>query len=496
MDNFPLGAGTTPARGEDASMADLRAVPLCVDCDGTLIRTDLLYEGLLLLVKQAPLALLLLPLWLLRGKAYFKQRVAERVAFRWDSLPYRERVLELMRAARAAERPVLLATASPKAWADGIAAHVGSVTQVLATDQGHNLRGPAKAARLAELYGPRGFDYAGNDSHDVPVWAGARSAIVVSSSPSLLARARAVAEVQEVVEDDRAGPLAWLKMIRVHQWLKNLLVFLPFVAAHRLDSTESLVRATLAFAAFCLCASAVYVINDLLDLDSDRRHVRKRNRPLAAGRIPVAHAIVAAPLLLAGSLALALFLPPLLLLVLGCYFAMTLAYSLRLKRQVIVDVLLLAALYTMRLLAGAAATSVVPSFWLLAFSMFLFLSLALVKRYSELKVTLAQSQQSAAGRGYRVADLPVLMALGVSAGMASVMVLALYINDPETRRLYPSTTWLWLVPTLMLYWVSRVWMKTHRDEIDDDPVVWAVRDWQSLLTVVLLGICFALASRG
>ena len=473
-------------------MTELRAVPLCVDCDGTLIRTDLLHEGLLLLVKQAPMALLLLPFWLLRGKAYFKQRVAERVAFRWESLPYRQRVLELMQAARAEERPVLLATASPRAWAEGIAAHVGSVTQVVATEDGHNLRGPAKAARLTELYGPRGFDYAGNDGHDLAVWAGARSAIVVSSSPTLVARARAVSEVQEVVPDERAGPLAYLKMIRVHQWLKTLLVFVPMVAAHRLGSADSLLRATLAFAAFCLCASAVYVINDLLDLDADRRHVRKRNRPLAAGRIPVLHAIVAAPLLLAG--ALALLLPPALLLVLGGYFLMTMAYSLRLKRQVIVDVLLLAALYTMRLLAGAVATAVVPSFWLLAYSMFLFLSLALVKRYSELKVTLAQSQQVAVGRGYWVADLPVLMALGVSAGMASVLVLALYINDPETRRLYPGTLWLWLVPTLMLYWVSRVWMKTHRDEIDDDPVVWAVRDWQSLLTVALLGFCFVAAS--
>jgi len=474
--------------------ASMRAVPLCVDCDGTLIRTDLLHEGLLLLVKQAPLALLLLPFWLLRGKAHFKRRVAERVTFRWESLPYRQRVLELMQAARAEERPVLLATASPKAWADGIAAHVGNVTQVVATEDGHNLRGPAKLARLTELYGAHGFDYAGNDRHDVAVWAGARSAIVVSSSPALVARARAVTEVQEVVPDERAGPLAYLKMIRVHQWLKNLLIFLPMVGAHRLGSADSLLRATLAFAAFCLCASAVYVINDLLDLDADRQHVRKRDRPLAAGRIPVAHAIVAAPLLLAGALALALLLPPALLLVLGAYFVMTMAYSLRLKRQVIVDVLLLAALYTMRLLAGAVATSVVASFWLLAFSMFLFLSLALVKRYSELKVTLAQSQQAAAGRGYRVDDLPVLMALGVSAGMAAVLVLALYINDPETRRFYPSTRWLWLVPTLMLYWVSRVWMKTHRDEIDDDPVVWAVRDWQSLLTVVLLGICFVAAS--
>lgn len=476
-------------------MAESRAIPLCVDCDGTLIRTDLLHEGLLLLVKQAPLALLLLPLWLLRGKAHFKQQVAARVAFRWQSLPYRERVIELMASARAEQRPVVLATASPRVWAEGIAAHVGGVSQVVATEDGLNLRGPAKAARLAELCGARGFDYIGNDGNDVPVWASSRSAIVVSSNPGLIARAREVAKVKEVVPDERAGILAYLKMIRVHQWTKNLLILVPMAAAHRLGATDSLTSAGLAFFAFCLCASAVYVINDLLDLDADREHVRKRNRPLAAGRIPVAHAIVAAPLLLAGSLALALFLPPTLLLVLGAYFAMTMVYSLRLKRQVIVDVLLLAALYTMRLLAGAVATAVVPSFWLLAFSMFLFLSLALVKRYSELKVTLAQSQQAAAGRGYRVADLPVLMALGVSAGMAAVLVLALYINDPETRRLYPGTLWLWLVPTLMLYWVSRVWMKTHRDEIDDDPVVWAVRDWQSLLTVVLLGACFVAASR-
>ena len=201
------------------------------------------------------------------------------------------------------------------------------------------------------------------------------------------------------------------------------------------------------------------------------------------------------PVLLAASVALAMLLTPSLLLVLGVYFAMTLAYSLRLKRQVIVDVLLLAALYTMRIIAGAVATLVTPSFWLLAFSMFLFLSLAIVKRYSELKVTLAQSKHAAAGRGYWTADLPVLMALGVSAGMASVLVLALYINDPETRRFYPGTFWLWLVPPLMLYWVSRIWMKTHRDEIDDDPVVFAVKDWQSLVTVVLLGICFFAASR-
>ena len=469
-------------------------VPLCVDCDGTLIKTDLLHEGLLLMAKQAPLSLLQLPVWLLRGKAFVKQRVAEKVHFDWNTLPFTPRVLELIREARAAQRTVVLATASPRAWGDAIAAHVGMFDRVVATDGERNLSGSAKADSLVGSYGVQGFDYIGNGHSDLPVWAQARQAIVVSSSGSLIRAARDAAQVGEVVPVERAGALAYLKMIRVHQWLKNLLVAVPLATAHLVGSGESVLRAVLAFVAFSLCASAVYLVNDLLDLDADRQHVRKRNRPLAAARIPVHHAALLAPLLLIASVAISLALPGAFLSVLTGYFAMTLAYSFRLKRQVVVDVILLAALYTTRIVAGAVAVAATPSFWLLAFSMFFFLSLAIVKRYSEMRVVLEQSKQTAAGRGYAVTDLPVLMALGVSAGMAAVLVLALYINEPETRRLYPETVWLWFVLPLILYWVSRVWMKTHRGEIDDDPVVFAVRDWQSLLTVVLAGICFALAA--
>lgn len=469
-------------------------VPLCVDCDGTLIKTDLLHEGLLLMAKQAPLSLLHLPFWLLRGKAFLKQRVAEKVRFDWSTLPYTPRVLELIREARSNERAVVLATASPKAWGDAIAAHVGLFDRVVATEGDKNLSGSDKAASLVGSYGKGGFDYIGNGRSDLPVWAQSRHAIVVSSSESLLRAAGGAPKVAEVVPVDRAGPLAYVKMIRVHQWLKNLLVGVPLASAHMLASVESVGRGVLAFAAFCLCASAVYLMNDLLDLDADRQHIRKRNRPLAAGRIPVHQAALLAPLLLLTSVAISLALPAAFLLVLAAYFAMTLAYSFRLKRQVIVDVILLAALYTTRIVAGAVAVSVTPSFWLLAFSMFLFLSLAIVKRYSEMRLTLQQSKQTAAGRGYAVSDLPVLMSLGVSAGMAAVLVLALYINEPDTRRLYPDTVWLWFVPPLILYWVSRVWMKTHRGEIDDDPVVFAVRDWQSLLTVSLAAVCFILAA--
>lgn len=286
------------------------------------------------------------------------------------------------------------------------------------------------------------------------------------------------------------------QLLRVHQWLKNILVFVPLLAAHRLTYRGSFAAAAEAFVAFCCCASAVYAFNDVLDRESDRQHASKRHRPIAAGKIPVRQALGIALLLLTIAAVLAWRVSGLFVLTLGVYFALTSAYSLRLKRQIIVDVMLLAALYTIRVLAGAVATLVVPSFWLLAFSMFLFLSLAVVKRYSEMLLTLSEDKQYAAGRGYSVKDMPVLLSLGISTGTAAIVVLALYINDPTTSGLYPATFWLWLVPPLMLYWISRVWMKAHRGELHDDPVIFAARDWQSIVTAVLGALCFAAAANG
>jgi 4-hydroxybenzoate polyprenyltransferase len=283
--------------------------------------------------------------------------------------------------------------------------------------------------------------------------------------------------------------MTYLKLIRVHQWIKNLLVLLPLLAAHRITSIESLGPAALAFVAFSFCASSAYVLNDILDLQSDRQHHRKRRRPIAAGKISVQKASYVGLALFFAAALLAFRVSFWFAATVGIYFTLTLAYSLRLKRQVVVDVMLLAALYTIRVLAGAVATVVIPSFWLLAFSMFLFLSLAMVKRYSEMLVTLSQDKQQAAGRGYSVNDLPVLLSLGVSTGVAAIVVLALYINDPVTARLYPMTFGLWPMPPLMLYWISRVWMKAHRGEMHDDPVVFAMRDWQSIVTVFLGGLC-------
>jgi 4-hydroxybenzoate polyprenyltransferase/phosphoserine phosphatase len=468
-------------------------VPLCVDCDGTLIRTDLLHESVLLLLGSAPWRLLWLPLWLARGKAYLKERLAQAVRFDWSTLPMREEVVDRVRDARANGRRVVLATASHRLLAEGLAAHHGLFDEVLATDEGVNLSGQRKADKLVARFGARGFDYVGNEHRDLPIWAAARKAIVVTSSAGLTQAAREVAEVEQVIEDPRGGLRAYLRALRLHQWLKNLLVFVPLVAAHQIMSGPGLLQAMLAFLAFGLVASSVYVLNDLCDLASDRRHIRKRRRPFASGLIPVSHGVALIPALLLAGAVVSAWLPPMFQGVLAGYFLVTLAYSLFLKRRVIVDVLMLAGLYTLRVIAGGAATAIVPSFWLLAFSMFIFLSLAMVKRYSELLVTLQQHQEKAAGRGYSVQDLPVLMSIGSGSGLLAVLVFALYINNPSSGVHYEQPLWLWLVPPILLYWVSRLWMKTHRGEIDDDPVVFTLKDWQSLLAAAIFALLFGLA---
>jgi 4-hydroxybenzoate polyprenyltransferase len=467
--------------------------PLCIDCDGTLIASDLLYEAFFLMIKQYPLGLFLLPFWLMKGKVYLKERLAQHVTFNWETLPYRSEVMSLIQKAREQGRQVVLVTASPRAWANGIAAHLGCFDQVLATEKGVNLAGKNKAEHLVKSFGERNFDYAGDSHVDLHVWAHAASAIVVSSSKSLAQGAAQKANDVQIIKTPRTKFLVYLRALRVHQWLKNLLIIVPLLAAHQLGAIEGLVQVFYAFLAFSLCASSVYVLNDLLDLDSDRQHIRKRKRPFAACTIPLWQGMLMVPLLLGAAFAVSLLLPNRFILVLAAYFVMTLAYSIRLKRQVIVDVMMLAGLYTMRIIAGAAATVIAPSFWLLAFSMFIFLSLALVKRYSELLITLQSNKQEAAGRGYTVNDLPLLMSLGVSSGLGSVLILALYLNNPETNLMYPNTKWLWLMPPLLLYWVSRMWMKAHRGQVDDDPVVFAAKDWQSLL-VLLISACIFIAA--
>ncbi len=472
-----------------------RPVPLCVDLDGTLVRTDMLHEATLELLKQAPLALARIPGWLMNGKAAMKHRIADLVDLEVSHLPYRQEVLALIIDARAAGRPVVLATAAAPQIADAVAKHLGLFDLVLSSDSATNLSAEAKARRLVAEFGEGGFDYVGNGHDDLAVWGKARHVIVVSDDDRLHARAAAGGQQVHRISEPRQTLRLWFRSLRPHQWLKNLLVFVPLFAGQKAGDPGLALQAVLAFAAFSLAASSVYVVNDLIDLPSDRRHRRKHKRPFASGALPIAAGVIAAPLLLIAALLICLALPPLFAGVLFFYLLLTSAYSFRLKRQVVLDVTLLAVLYTLRIIAGAAATGIAPSFWLLAFSMFVFLSLAIVKRYSELALA-ADEKSLLAGRGYRAADLPVLMALGAGSGLMSVMVLALYIDSPTVADAYREPLWLWLVPPTMLYWVARLWMKTHRGEVHDDPVVFAARDRQSLAILLIMALAFVAAVGG
>jgi 4-hydroxybenzoate polyprenyltransferase len=476
-------------------MGDLRP-PLCVDCDGTLIQTDLLIESILILLKQSPLSLVLLPLWLFKGKVYLKQRLVEQVDLDVTLLPYNAHFLNFLRQERSTGRKLVLVTASPRKFAQQIADHLGLFHMLMATDSDKNLSGKSKRDRLVAAFGQRGFEYAANGRIDLEVWGQARGAILVSASRSVQGKAAKITRILEVFPPSSFWLRSYIKALRLHQWAKNLLVFVPLFAAHLAHDPTLLSQAAVAFLAYGLAASSGYVLNDLLDLSSDRVHPRKRLRPFACGDLPIAHGIVLIPCLLIMALALSFFLPPSFGWLLAGYYLTTLAYSLWIKNQVLLDVITLGGLYSFRVLAGAAATEIQLSFWLLAFTMCISLSLALVKRYFELRVMLNDGKAKASGRGYHIDDLPFLENLGTVSGSMAVLVLALYINSAEVTRHYTEPKWLWFLCPLLLYWISRVWMKTHRGEMDDDPLVFALQDPLSPFMAGLAAIVLLLATWG
>lgn len=484
---------STFAEPATLSSTDTRSAedPLCVDCDGTLIHTDLFHESFLLLLKTHFMQALLVPLWLVfLGKAETKLRIARLVRIDASTLPYCEQVLGYIAAEKARGRHVVLATASAQPFAESVAACLGCFDQVLATNELDrvNLSGKAKADKLADVFGNRGFEYLGNSSDDYPVWQAAKYISVANASPRVRRAANRFGPVTLVAHRKSSGWRAIFKAMRLHQWLKNLLLFAPLLAAHRVGDPALLATALLAYLAFGLCASSVYILNDMLDIPADRAHPRKKKRPFASGALSLPAGCLLMAALLCATIGLLVRLPLPFGVALATYYALTLAYSFKLKRKAVVDVVLLAMLYTIRILAGAAATHIVPSFWLLAFSMFLFLSLAILKRYSELLDTAGRDKQLPAGRGYRIDDLPALLALGSASGLCAVLVLALYINSADVANMYGSPQLLWAVLPMMLYWVGRVWIKSHRGEMHDDPVVFAAKDKQSLAIGLAMAI--------
>lgn len=466
--------------------------PLVVDLDGTLIRSDLLLETGLSFLQQQPHRFLAPIGWLAQGKATLKYQLALASDIDVSVLPYDRQVLELIQGERARGRRVVLATASNDRLAESVAQHLQVFDEVMASNSKHNLSAKAKRDALVLAYGERGFDYVGNSQDDLSVWQAARHAYVVNAPAGVERQARRWGNVVAVLRSEASTLRDWAKALRLHQWLKNLLVFVPLLAAHRYGEWPLLRDALVAFLAFGLCASSVYILNDLLDLRDDRHHPRKRSRPFAAGRLSIQSGLLAFPALLIAAFALGLWLlPPAFTLGLAGYYALTLAYSLWLKKRMVIDVMVLAGLYTLRIVVGAVAVGVALSFWLLAFSMFIFLSLALVKRYAELFHLRARgASEVARGRGYLASDLHMIAALGAAAGYMAVMVLALYINDARTTQLYGQPQLIWLACPLLLTWISRVWMLAHRGAMNEDPVIFAIRDRVSLGIGGLLALVF------
>ena len=472
---------------DTASIAAETRTPLVVDVDGTLLATDLLQEAALQFVAAHPLRALDIVVWLARGKSNLKARLADHADPGIESVPLRAEVVDLIRAAQAEHRPVYLASAADRRYVSALAERIGGIAGTFGTDETVNLSGKAKADRLVAAFGIGGYDYVGDMPADFPVWASARKQLVVAHSARFANRTIAAFPDAAIVAYPTPTFRDYVRALRPHQWAKNILLFLPMIAGHRFDP-RTVVLTALGFGCFCLAASSAYVLNDLLDLRADRDHPRKVKRPFASGRIPVSHGVVLSALPLTAAFGLASFLPIEFVGVLAIYVALTLSYSLFLKRKPLIDVVTLSGLYTIRVYGGLAAVNVEQTQWLLMFSLFLFLSLALIKRCSELVVRGKTGKTTVTGRGYRGEDLHVLLALGAAAGYGAVFVVTLYLSSPEVKILYTHPSRMWLICPVLIYWISRVLVMSNRGDLHDDPVIFALTDRISWATAACVGL--------
>jgi 4-hydroxybenzoate polyprenyltransferase/phosphoserine phosphatase len=468
--------------------------PICVDLDGTLVHTDLLYESLAVAARSDWTVLFKIPLWLTKGRSHLKRQLAQRGPVRADVLPYRKEVVAWLRQEHANGRHLILATGADEALARDVAKHLGIFSEVIGSHESCNLIREAKAAALVERFGKAGFSYVGDSNQDLPVWQEAAEAIVVARSPRLIARVKSLVGPKFVhllaTESPSAKLLALLRCMRPHQWAKNVLVFLPIIAGHAFFQVKAKLLCLLGFVAFSLCASAVYLLNDLIDLDADRRHPTKCKRPLAAGSLPIPLALLASGALAIIAFGIAAAIPGPFAWILAAYLALTNIYSFYLKSVAFADVICLGLLYTLRIFAGSAIADIRVSKWLFAFSMFFFVSLALAKRVAELRLLMNKKDRRATRRNYGSEDIQLLTHAGLITAVISLLVLALYISHPLVSLLYTNPERLWIVEPLMLFWLARVWQLTSHGKMHIDPVVFAIKD---RVSYVIGGIVIAAA---
>ncbi|HEX3683634.1 MAG TPA: UbiA family prenyltransferase [Bryobacteraceae bacterium] len=469
-------------------------LPLCVDLDGTLIRTDLLLESLLLLVRQNFWYLFWVPFWMFAGKAALKQRLAEKVCLDAAAIPYNKDLVEWVREQKRQGRRTVLATASNRILAAKVSAYLGCFDEVLSSDEIVNLSGDTKRAALVARFGDRGFDYAGNSRKDLSIWARCNDCIVVHAAKPTLARAQKIGSVSQIFQKPRTRLKTWLRALRVHQWIKNILVCVPLFTAHRFSDLVAIKNVAILFCAFSTCASVIYIVNDLLDLPADRAHATKSSRPFASGELSIIQGCILGLIFSLISIALAYDLPPSAQFVLACYFVLTSLYSVWLKRKLILDVLVLASLYTIRIFAGGAAAHIKISGWLITFSLFFFLSLAMCKRSSELMNLMKSNKTRTSGRFYETSDLEPLNICGISSGMLACLIILLYESSQQAQLLYATPQLLFLLCPLLFYWISRLWVLTFRGVLQEDPILFAVRDRVSYAVSVAMAMIVGLAA--
>jgi 4-hydroxybenzoate polyprenyltransferase len=450
------------------------SAPLYVDLDGTLIKTDLLFESLARLLKQKPWLLLMVPFWCLQGRAALKRKLAKHIVIDVASLPYNLPLLEWLRHEKAANRRLVLATAAEESLAKQIADYIGLFDGVLASDGLTNLKGKQKLRALRQESGGA-FEYAGNSRSDLEIWRQCDSAIAVGVSTSLLKRVRELVGNVATFDGRVKDPKQYLAALRIHQWAKNVLIFIPLITAHELLNPILLLKSCLCVLLFSLCCSAQYVLNDLLDLEADRHHPNKRARPFASGDLPIETGFVMAPVLLVIGVGGALLLSKWLAMLLIGYFALSFSYSLHFKRIVLLDAFLLSGLYMTRIVAGHLVTAVPFSIWLLSFAFFLFLSLAFGKRWVELD-KVQRANRVMVGRGYEVGDITQINLFGVCSAFLSVVIFLLYLQSDKVKEMYRQPELLWLLSPLFLYWISRIWVLSSRGKINEDPVIFVLKD--------------------
>ena len=466
---------------------------ICVDLDGTIIRTDTMAEALIAAIRKNPFVMLLLPLWLLQGRTKFKAELARRSEVDVTLLPYNTDVLAYLAAQRQRGTEVWLTTAAHGSHAHAVAQHLGIFTKVLSSNESINLKGKRKRLAIQELLQGRPFVYAGDSTADLPLWRACRAAITVNV-PASVSKTLAKEKIPIEAAFSAGGSVwkAWITELRIYQWSKNMLVFVPILLGHELHWKRFLFGG-LGFLAFSLCASGLYLLNDLLDIEVDRAHPRKKRRPFAAGRLSITDGMLALGYVLVIVFSLSYCLPVNARWLLALYAVLNLAYSVRLKQVLCLDVLVLAFLYTLRILFGGAVASITVSVWTLAFSVFLFLGLALLKRLTELKTAGESGAGHLARRPYIPVDTSIVQSFASSALYVSVLVMALYINSPEVLKLYSRPEPLWLVCLLITFWVSRMLILTNRGRMTDDPIVFAFKDRSSHIVIGLITICVFLA---